>query len=93
MSISNLTVLHKIDRDVGMSTDFLPDGILTIHNANYLRYQNAINILFITYSFNYFYFIARQFQIMAMLYHRLTKLQILQIQTSCFFCLSCYLIT
>ena len=37
MSISNLTVLHKIDRDVSMSSDFLPDGILTIHNANYLR--------------------------------------------------------
>ena len=49
MSISNLTVLHKIDRDVSMSSDFLPDGILTIHNANYLRYLNAINILFIKY--------------------------------------------
>ena len=57
-----------------MSTDFLPDEILRIHNANYLRYPNAINILFIKYSFNYFYFIVRQFQIMAKLYHRLTKL-------------------
>ena len=28
MSISNLTVLHKIDRDVGMSIDFLLNEFL-----------------------------------------------------------------
>lgn len=63
MSISNLTVMHKIGGDVGMSTDFLPDGILTIHNANYLGYSNAINILFIKYSFNYFILLQGNFKL------------------------------